>query len=53
MDSKVSPKFRFARSVGARSARSCRFQQGWEWGARVLWTELQRDELSTGLRMQR
>ena len=53
MDSKDSPKSRFARDVGVSSARSCWFQQEWEWGARVLWTGLQRDELFTGLRMQR
>ena len=52
MDSEVSPKFRFTRGVGASGASSCRFQQGWEWGARVLWTAVQRDELFRGLRMQ-
>src|SRR5713101_2663738 len=52
VDSKISPKFRFARGVGAGSACNCRFQQGWEWGARVLWTAVQRDELFRGLRMQ-
>ncbi len=52
VDSEVSPKFCFTRGVGAGSARGCRFQQGWEWGARVLWTAVQRDELFRGLRMQ-
>src|SRR5712692_11019118 len=52
VDSEVSPKFRFACGVDAGSACSYRFQQGWEWGARVLWTAVQRDELFRGLRMQ-
>src|SRR5713226_2170495 len=30
VDSEVSPKFRFARGVGASSTRGCRCRQSWE-----------------------